>query len=417
MINSIKYFEEKCISKFENLEDKFLKDPTKMAEYVIGLTEELHQLGLHMIRESLEMMDQMLQESPIRRKNWLVEAHKEKQLITSLGTVSFTKTLFTNSETGKSEYLLDRILGMETHERMTEDAEAKMLEEAVQTSYCRGGEEASLETCVSRQTAKNKVHQLEFPENKERPAKKKEVEYLYIDADEDHVALQYREKKGDLRENEKHSKRNCQIVKLAYVYEGIEWEGPGSVRHRLVNPYYFCRVCSGEENQRFWDEIYDYVDRHYDLEKVKRIYINGDGGSWIRSGRKCLSGITHVLDGFHLEKYLTKLTSHMPGSRDEAKEELRKIIRDGRKEEFKQKAEELEGYLPAGTGTERMRQAKEYILWNWKAAKIRLKHKEGICGCSAEGHVSHALSSRMSSRPMGWSIVERQRWRSCGPIT
>jgi len=24
-------------------------------------------------------------------------------------------------------------------------------------------------------------------------------------------------------------------------------------------------------------------------------------------------------------------------------------------------------------------------------------------GCSAEGHVSHVLSERMSSRPLGWS--------------
>lgn len=36
MINSIKYFEEKCISKFEKLENDFLKEPTKFAEYVMG---------------------------------------------------------------------------------------------------------------------------------------------------------------------------------------------------------------------------------------------------------------------------------------------------------------------------------------------------------------------------------------------
>lgn len=32
-------------------------------------------------------------------------------------------------------------------------------------------------------------------------------------------------------------------------------------------------------------------------------------------------------------------------------------------------------------------------------------NKEGVIGCSAEGHVSHVLSSRMSSRPMGWSSL------------
>ena len=52
-----------------------------------------------------------------------------------------------------------------------------------------------------------------------------------------------------------------------------------------------------------------------------------------------------------------------------------------------------------------MEEAKAYILSNWTAAKIRLKHKDGVKGSSTEGHVSHVLSSRMSSRPMGWSVL------------
>lgn len=40
----------------------------------------------------------------------------------------FTKTIFMNRETVKIEYLLDRILGLEKHERITEDAVAEALE-------------------------------------------------------------------------------------------------------------------------------------------------------------------------------------------------------------------------------------------------------------------------------------------------
>ena len=36
------------------------------------------------------------------------------------------------------------------------------------------------------------------------------------------------------------------------------------------------------------------------------------------------------------------------------------------------------------------------------AAKTRFIERT-VRGCSVEGHVSHVLSSRMSSRPMGWS--------------
>ena len=156
MINSIRYFEEECINRFEKLEDDFMKEPQKLAEYVLGLTEELHNLGLRMIQESLEEMNGMLQKSQKRLQHWVVESHETKQLITSLGTVTFEKTLFKNKETGECEYLLDRILGLEKHERISEDALARMLKEAVQSSYRRGGEETSLTTDVNKQTVRKK---------------------------------------------------------------------------------------------------------------------------------------------------------------------------------------------------------------------------------------------------------------------
>lgn len=404
MINSIKYFEEECINRFEKLENDFIKEPQKLAEYVLGLTEELHKLGLRMIQESLEEMNRMLRKSQKRLQNWNVESHEKKQLITSLGTVTFEKTLFTNKETGKSEYLLDRIMGLEKHERISEDALARMLKEAVQTSYRRGGEETSLTTDVRKQTVKNKIHGLEFPRNEEKPAKRKKVEYLYIEADEDHASLQFREKKGDLEENENHQKNNCFITKLVYVHEGIEKEAPKSKRHKLINPYYFCGTSYGEENTSFWDEIYEYINNHYEMDKVKKIYLSADGGGWIKAGMKRIAGITYVLDEFHLEKYLTKLTSHMKDSREDAADELRTAIRNKTQKDFEEIVERLEGCLENETGMKRIAEAKEYILSNWMAAKLRLRHQNGVKGSSTEGHVSHVLSSRMSSRPMGWSM-------------
>lgn len=395
MVKSIKHFEEKSIMIFEKLEDEFFKNPQHIAEYVRNITEELHKIGLLILEESLESMNQLLKESGKRKSSWVVEKDSRKQLVTSLGTVHFTKTLFTNRETGEMEYLLDRILGLEKHERMTEDAEAQMLKEAVQTSYRRGGEESSLEGSVSKQTVKNKLHMLRFPKNTEEPEKKKEVEYLYIEADEDHASLQFREKKGDLEENANHQKNNCLITKLVYVHEGIEPEAPRSKRHKLVNPYYFCRVCDGKDNEQFWDEIYEYIDNHYDLAKVKKIYLNADGGRWIEAGRKRIRGLSYVLDEFHLQKYLIRLTSHMKDSTDDARKELCDAIRRKTKADFIEIVERLEDALPE--------ESRDYILSNWNAARLRLLHKDGVKGSSTEGHVSHVLSSRMSSRPMGWS--------------
>lgn len=119
---------------------------------------------------------------------------------------------------------------------------------------------------------------------------------------------------------------------------------------------------------------------------------------------KRIAGITNVLGEFHLKKYLTKLTRHMKDSREDAANELRNAIRSITKRAFEEIVEGLEGCLENETGKKRIADAKEYLLSNWTAAKLRLSHQNGVRGSSTEGHVSHVLSSRMSSRPMSWSV-------------
>lgn len=403
MYKSIQYFNEKCAKRFENLEDEFIKEPTDIASYVLKLTDELHYLGVQMIKETLEDMDEMLNESTRRKINWVVDRHEKKTLITSLGSVNFTKTLFKNKETLERSYLLDKLLGLETGERMTDDAEAKLLEEAVQTSYRRGGEAASVLDSVSKQTAMNKLHRLRFPESREA-AEKKYVRNLYIDADEDHIALQYRISKGDLKVCDKGRKNNGIIAKLVYVYEGIEPETEGSKRNRLINPHYFSRTSSGTDNKSFWDDVFDYIEKTYDVGRIEKIYLNGDGGSWMKEGRHRLPEMITTLDEFHLQEYLLKMTSHMKDRKEEVINELRRIIIKGTKKEFIEITGRLTEYLEAGDemGKRRIEEASKYVQNNWMPAKTRLSYKGILPGCSAEGHVSHVLSSRMSSLPKGW---------------
>ena len=161
------------------------------------LTEELHKTGIRMIEETLSYLDEMINESEARKLSWVVDRHETKQLITSLGSVNYSKSLFKNKKSGKRSYIIDLVMGMDPHERMTEDAEARMLQEAVQTSYRRGGEETSVLDKVSKQTVMKKIHALQFPAEDEVLAEKKSVKVLYIDADEDHISLQYKDKKGD----------------------------------------------------------------------------------------------------------------------------------------------------------------------------------------------------------------------------
>ena len=405
MNNIINYFQEIVIRNLNNHLEDLIKHPNQLPEFILSVREDVLKLGVEMVKESLEMIDKGIQDSFVRKQSWTVEAHRSKELVTSLGTVKFNKTLYQNKSTGKYNYILDDMLGLDPKQRMTDDAVALMLEEAVQTSYRRGGEMASILSEVSKQTVKNKLHSLNIPEVEKKITKKKVVEYLYIDADEDHVSLQFRETKGDLRTGDNNIKNNCLVTKLAYVYEGIENESPKSKRHKLVSPYFFSSVSANETNKDFWERIYKYIDNNYDIDKIKKIYVNSDGGLWIKEGIKHISKFTHVLDEFHLEKYLTKLTSHMKDSVYDAKNELREAIRSHTKADFVAVVERLRDCLESETGNDRIDNASNYILSNWTAAKLRLKHKNGVLGSSTEGHVSHILSDRMSSRPMGWSIL------------
>lgn len=405
MVKSIQYFNEKSVPIFEKLEDEFLRDPSDIASYVTKLTEELHKTGIRMIEETLAYLDQLINESEIRKMSWVVDRHETKQLITSLGSVNYSKTMFKNKKEGSRSYILDLIMGMDPHERMTEDAEARLLKETVQTSYRRGGEEVSILDTVSKQTVMKKIHALQFPPEHEVLEEKKTVKVLFIDADEAHISLQYRNKKGDLVRNEYGQKNNNVIEKLVYCYEGIEEESPGNKRHKLINPHYFCSDSASEDNKDFWNRIYTYIDSHYDMGQVEKIYVNGDGGKWMEEGKNGIDGVVVTMDEFHLQKYLIKITSHLMDSRFDAISELRKIIMYKNKKDFNAYVDFIKTYLKNDDvkSVESIEAGRKYILNNWMSCKVRLNNRRSLPGCSAEGHVSHVLASRMTSRPMGWS--------------
>ncbi len=407
MDNSVKYFNEVCIKKFSELAADLAENPKDFAAYIKSIQEQLTKLGAEIVKETLEDFDSIIRESPERKADWYIDRKLDRTVTTSLGNVSFSRTLFKRKGSSEYSYLLDEMIGLESHERISVDSIERILEEAVQTSYRRGGENASIgDASVSKQTTKNIIHNLRFPEP-EMPKEKREVEYLYIDADEDHVALQFRDKKGDITTSENGYKDNGFITKLVYVYEGIEREAPKSKRHRLVNPYYFCSTTVCETNEGFWNRVYKYIEATYDLTKIKKIFVNGDGGAWIK-GYKSIADITYVLDEFHMMKYLVKMTTHL--KREFNKKDIKEfikiikdIIKENTKNEFKNAIEYLQTYAVSKEEKERIEKAGNYILSNWTAAKMRFIDRKHVKGCSAEGHVSHVLSSRMSSRPMGWS--------------
>ena len=233
MVNSIQYFMEEGVKNLERIFVDYAQDMTKFAEMIYGITEELHDLGCRLIAEELKMYDDWLRGSALRKRYYEIVRRDETSLLTSIGTVRYKKTLFKDKTSSERVYLLDKAMQLAPHTRISEDGKARILEEAVQSSYRRGGENVSVGSeLVTKQTVMKLIHSLKFPKN-EITGEKKQLEYLYIDADEDHVSLQYLDKKGDIG---KRRRINTLMPRLIYVYEGIEIKAG---KRCLINARYF----------------------------------------------------------------------------------------------------------------------------------------------------------------------------------
>ena len=125
-------------------------------------------------------------------------------------------------------------------------AEAKLLNEAEAHYYQYAAE--SIKTngqTITKTTVMNKVYSIEkeIPEMDESPKEKKVCEYLYIEADENHI---HRQKDG--------KEQGCFIGKLVYLFEGKAEICKG--RRKLVSPFYFGGLYAGsEQNTALWESV------------------------------------------------------------------------------------------------------------------------------------------------------------------
>ncbi|HUM44907.1 MAG TPA: ISLre2 family transposase [Fervidobacterium sp.] len=261
----------------------------------VATKEMLDEIGIKLVAEALTKMDKAVRNSADRKRNWVIKNKADqKNLATIFGEVSYKRTYYQNKKTGEYCYLSDEIVGIKAHDKLDTSLKAKLIEEAVSTPYRRSGEKAAETIKLTSQTVMNTIRELGHVDNSAVAIKekKKAVKVLYIEADEDHVALQ------DGR---------CEEAKLIYVHEGRTQVG--RERWKLLNPRYFSGVYANSDE--LWLEVADYIEEAYDADAIEKIYLSGDGASWIKNGLSWIKGSIYVLDRYHLSKYVTQATAHM----------------------------------------------------------------------------------------------------------
>ena len=137
MRNSIQHFIDFRITNLQKSAKKFSQSPQDIAGFVNAVKEEALQVALDFIGEAFTTCNDVLRESPVRRASWEVVRTDEKNLITSVGSVRYEKTLFKNKKSGERKYLVDEAMGIEPHERISEDAVAQIIRKKYADPYVK----------------------------------------------------------------------------------------------------------------------------------------------------------------------------------------------------------------------------------------------------------------------------------------
>ena len=120
MYNTIQHFIEDDIKKIEKSIKEIItgeKDAEDLSEEV---EERVLKLGVNLLGEIYELLDDEIRESISRKKHWNIEhRNQEKTLLDTMGKITFKRTGYYNKYTKEYVYLLDKVLGFESAQRIT----------------------------------------------------------------------------------------------------------------------------------------------------------------------------------------------------------------------------------------------------------------------------------------------------------
>lgn len=325
----------------------------------------------------IEEADQAIFNNKKYRKAWeAVKKGQQRVLLTECGTLTYKRRYYKNKKNKKNRaYLVDHLIGVEKYDRVEKGLAAKICNSATEHSYTKSSQ-IVCDGAISRQTVKNKIRQVKEEKIKVEEVRE-EVKVLHIQADEDHVAMQ--------------DGRRDAIVKLVTLHEPAKTEGS-----RTYLPHRFCIESYGENVEDMWIRVADAINERYGLRDDLRVYIHGDGASWIKTGLEWINNSKFVLDRYHLNKYLKPVS----GGDSELQKELFKHLKADDYRALKKHVADLASKNICTL--EASDKFLSYVKTNREGIKIWYDTNETPGGSCAEGLVSHVLSARLSSRPRGW---------------
>ena len=371
-------------TSFVNYLNQILGNNLFMHELEHHISDATYNLNLDTLKNILEFLDLEYKNSKERKEKYYVQQTRERTLITSLGIITFNKTYYKskNKINGKYEYYsyLEDYLGISKWAKLSLSAEVKLINNAVDNGMSWSSKNTIPNYEISRQTISTKIRNINY-NYFETLVKKETPKILYLEADEVHANLQSRS------QNTKNK-----IVPVILTHEGHKED---FVRKKeLKNTHYI--ASSILKTDKLWEETYKYLDSVYDLDKVDKIFLSSDGGTWITGYDIAFPNVIFVLDKFHYRKALNYIFKKEPIITSIADSYLRNKMID----EFKILVKAQCKLYPEKK--DEMIKQQNYLL-NHLDGIINQRHPDYKCPCSMEGHISNKYAKFITSRPHAYS--------------
>ena len=371
-------------NSFVNHLNSILNNNLFLHELEHNISNSTNTLNLDILRNILEYLDLEYKNSKERKEKYYVQQTRERTLITSLGLITFNKTYYKskNKINGKYVYYsyLEDCLGIDKWAKMSLSCEVNLINNALDNGMTWASVNTIPNYLISRQTISTKIKNINF-NYFESIVKKETPKILYIEADEVHANLQSRNK----------GTKN-KIVPVILTHEGHKEDFVK--KKELKNTHYI--ASSILKTDKLWEETYKYLDTVYDLNKVDKIFLSSDGGSWITGYDIAFPNIIFVLDKFHYKKALNYIFKKEPNITNIADNYLRsKMINEFKilvKTQYKLYPDQKNEMIK-----------KQNYLINHIDGIINQNHPDYKCPCSMEGHISNKYAKFITSRPHSYS--------------
>ena len=348
----------------------------------LNLESKIRNVGdyftLKLYESFLNYIDEKFKNSKERKKSYNIKETRKRTLITSVGCITINSTSYIHKLTNDRFVLLREILNLKPYQRLTNEAEYQLIKYAMDENMSQSARHALRNTIISRSTVSKKIAKLDGSIKEVITRVENQPDVLYIEMDEIHANLQHGGNK---------------VCPCAIVHEG--YEESFVKRKKLKNIHYF--ASSKLNYEELWEVIFDYINKKYDIDKFKAIFVSGDGASGIKNYTNCFPNAKFVLDPFHyLRKHLRYIFKDDIQLRNIADDYIRNDLIDDFKLLVKSqinKYPEHEKYM-----IEHM----NFIINNIEGIK---NQKDSLynCPCSMEGHINQGFARYITSSPYGFS--------------